>query len=59
MITDCIFLNNKAFNEGGAIFLINSDTDLKNSKFSFNSAAIGGAIRYTKLTPYFIYKYNY
>lgn len=50
-------MNNSALNEGGAIFLKNSDIDITYTKFSNNTATIGGAIRYLELTPSFIAKY--
>ncbi len=46
-IINCEFIDNTAATSGGSIMLENSNPLLINNIFINNSAAIGGAIRYT------------
>ena len=50
-ITDCIFENNFAFDNGGAIFLSNSlKVSIINADFKSNEATSGGAIYYKDMS---------
>ena len=50
-ITDCIFENNFAFDNGGAIFLSNSlNVSIINVDFKSNEATSGGAIYYKDMS---------
>ncbi|MBQ6512238.1 Cna B-type domain-containing protein, partial [Methanobrevibacter sp.] len=46
VVDNCIFINNAltGWNNGGAIFIANSSSNVKNSKFEGNKASAGGAI---------------
>ncbi|KAL4453355.1 hypothetical protein ABPG74_017562 [Tetrahymena malaccensis] len=50
------FINNKASNSGGAIYLSKSYVKLSNDLFKENSALIGGAIRYINGKPKYFTK---
>ncbi len=43
-IDNCVFVNNNAFNDGGAVFCLNADVTIKHSFFLSNYSAAGGAI---------------
>ena len=44
-VSNCVFTNNRAVEDGGAIYALNSDMEITNCKFTMNvSENIGGAI---------------
>ena len=53
-IENCYFINNRASQYGGSIFLQNIITlNIKNSKFIYNTASQGGAIYYNDISKFY------
>ncbi|EWS74228.1 transmembrane protein, putative (macronuclear) [Tetrahymena thermophila SB210] len=54
-ITSSNFNNNKALGSGGVLLLDNSELLINYTSFKYNSAGVGGVIRYLNLKPSFLF----